>query len=68
MACTPVLADTAPIMQVSEYDKRCYGDVPEYIAPDSSTDIKKIPISITADSMESNIKSNIKYDGDVEIV
>lgn len=70
VACTSVLADTAPIMQVSEseYDKRCYGDVPEYIAPDGSTDVKKIPISITADNMESNIRSNIKYDGDVEIV
>ncbi len=68
LVCAPAVADNAPLMQITEYDERCYGYVPEYVAPDTTVDIQKVPISITADSMESNIKNNIKYDGDVEII
>ncbi len=55
-------------MQVTDYDKRCYGDVPEYVAPDRREDVRKVPISISSDSMQSNIRTGINYSGNVEIV
>ena len=38
LVCAPAVADNAPLMQITEYDERCYGYVPEYVAPDTTVD------------------------------
>ena len=68
LGISPIVLGESSFMQLSEYDEKCYGTIPEYVAPQKGEDIKKIPISITADSMNSDVKSNINYHGDVEII
>lgn len=69
VASTSALASPAGLpTPTTKYDKRCYTDVPKYVKNEHTSDIKNTPVSISADKVQANLKDDINYSGNVEII
>lgn len=61
------VAGTPPVL-ASNYDKRCYADIPKYRKPAKDFSVDYTPVSVTADQVEANLKNDINYSGNVEVI
>ena len=72
LSCALALAASAvagtPPVPASNYDKRCYADIPKYRKPAKDFSVDYTPVSVTADQVEANLKNDINYSGNVEVI
>lgn len=50
------------------YDKRCATDIPPYVVDKTTTKPNETPVSITANRVDANLRDDVNYSGNVEVV
>ena len=70
LCCSNVYAaaSTGVYMPRTHYDDRCYADVPPYVKNPKDQNLNGSVVSITADSVDAELNSDINYSGNVEII
>ena len=70
LCCSNVYAaaSTSVYMPRTHYDDRCYAEVPPYVKNPKDQNLNGSVVSITADSVDAELNSDINYSGNVEII